>query len=169
MGKLFVLLLAFGLSACSGIYKASEITGTTEATPITEGLVLTSVGPIYSLTKELVEGTSIVVKNMPESARSLAAQPTWFARQSEPFYQDFAKANAVVTIGNIWAQDPLYLSVREQNISVVNIDATLPFSSQLTGISVIQKQASSDISPYFWISPANLIRSAKIVSADLAR
>ena len=167
MRKSLALLFALALSACGG---STEPTITVDERPLVQdNLVLTSVGPIYSLTKALLEDTSVEVKNLPESARSLAAQPTWFSRQSEPFYEDFTKANAVITLGNIWPQDPLYLSVREQNISVVNIDATLPFSSQLTGISLIQRQSSDAISPYFWTSLANLIRSAKIVSADLAR
>lgn len=132
-------------------------------------IVLTSVGPIYSITSALLEGTSIVAINLPERARSLSAQPTWFAKQSEPFYEDFQKATTVVSMGNLWHLDSLYLTVREQNISVVNIDATLPYSSQLTGVSVVNSPSTGEVSPYFWLSPANIIRSAKIVSNDLVR
>lgn len=131
--------------------------------------VLTSVGPIYSITSALLENTDVEVINVPERARSLAAQPSWFARQSEPFHETFDEATAVVSMGNVWHYDSLYLTVREQNISVVNIDATLPYSSQLTGVSVVNSPSTGEPSPYFWLSPANIIRSAKIVSNDLVR
>ncbi len=132
-------------------------------------LVLTSVGPIYSITSALLADTSIQVTNLPDRARSLAAQPTWFAKQAEPYYAEFRQAKAVVSMGHIWQQDPLYISVREQNIGVVNIDATLPFSAQLSGITIANSPATGEVSPYFWLSPANIIRSAKIISNDLVR
>ena len=134
-----------------------------------ENIVLTSVGPIFTITSALLADTNIKVINMPERARSLAAQPTWFDKQSEPFYEVFERAIAVVSMGNLWPEDSLYLTVREQNIRAVNIDATLPYSSQLTGVSVVNGPSTGEVSPYFWLSPANIIRSAKIVSNDLTR
>lgn len=156
-----LLLLASDVNAQLGGQEATTIAS--------EGTVLTSVGPIYSITHALVEGTGVEVLNMPERARSMAAQPTWLAKQSEPFYETFAEATAVVSMGNLWKYDSFYLTVREQNIHVVNIDATLPYSSQLTGVSVVNSPSNGEASPYFWLSPANIIRSVKIISNDLAR
>jgi|MEHZ01.4.fsa_nt_MEHZ011170712.1_9 ABC-type Zn uptake system ZnuABC Zn-binding protein ZnuA len=161
-------LVAFLTSCINVQIDGREDLATTETTT-QEDLVLTSVGPIYSITSALVEGTTVEVLNMPERARSMAAQPTWMAKQSEPFYETFAQADAVVSMGNLWKYDSFYLTVREQNIHVVNIDATLPYSSQLTGVSVVNSPSNGETSPYFWLSPANIIRSVKIISNDLAR
>ena len=158
------LCLCLGLAGCSSVSAQPQ---TNQAAPAP--LVLTSVGPIYSITAALVKGANISVKNVPERARALSSQPTWFAKQAAPFYGDFEQATAVVTMGQLWHADSLYLSVREHNIRVVNIDATLPYSSEATGISVVNSPVSGDASPYFWLSPANLIRSTKLISADLQR
>ena len=166
LGKLIVLGSVLITVSCTNL---QTDTGADSQVAGSEYIVLTSVGPIYSITKALLEDTSIEVINMPERARSLAAQPTWLARQSEPFYELFENASAVVSMGHLWQYDSLYLTVREQNISVVNIDATLPYSSQLTGVSIVSAPSTGEVSPYFWLSPANLIRSAKIISNDLTR
>lgn len=132
-------------------------------------LVLTSVGPIHSMTSALLEHTGIEVMNAPERARSLGSQPTWFRTQGDTFHEQFKRADAVVTMENLWHEDPLYVAAREQNIRVVEIDATLPFSSQATGISVVNSAADGFALPFFWLSPANVIRSLKIISMDLQR
>ena len=162
--SLFVFAL-FLLTSCANIDVNTQDTESLSENKT----VLTSVGPIYSITSALTENTSIEVINVPERARSMAAQPSWFARQAGPFHDVFDQATAVVSMGNIWQYDSLYLTVREQNISVINIDATLPYSSQLTGVSVVSSPSTGEPSPYFWISPANIIRSAKIISNDLVR
>jgi len=90
-------------------------------------------------------------------------------------------------MGKLWAVDPLYSAVRQANIRVINIDATQPWSQSRDGISLIQRPLSdvpwvgnSDSqlksihgrqrsSPYFWLSPANVVRAAGIIAADLKR
>ncbi len=166
LAKMALLASCVLLTSCINVQVDTQEEGMPEHQ---SNIVLTSVGPIYSITSALVEGTGVEVLNMPDRARSLAAQPTWLAKQSEPFYETFEQADAVVSMGNLWRYDSLYLTVREHNIGVVNIDATLPYSSQLTGVSVVNSPSSGEASPYFWLSPANIIRSAKIISNDLAR
>lgn len=165
--KYFIALgAAILLAACGAVVQPNT---TQSDNLLAENIVLTSVGPIFSMTEALLEGTDIEVINLPERARSLSAQPTWFSNQSESFFPTFAQATAVISMGNIWQQDPLFLAVREHNIRVVNIDATLPYSSELTGVSVLNRPSTDSVSPHFWLSPANVIRSAKNISSDLAR
>jgi ABC-type Zn uptake system ZnuABC Zn-binding protein ZnuA len=169
LAQLVLLAATLVITACQPDPSSPLVEASTETESATPNLVLTSVAPIHSIASALLVGTSIELINLPERARSLAAQPTWFAKQSEPFHGEFQRASAVVSMGNIWQDDSLYLSVREQNIQVINIDATLPYSSQLTGVSVVVEPTTGEVSPYFWLSPANIIRSAKIISNDLVR
>ncbi|MBT5331741.1 MAG: zinc ABC transporter solute-binding protein [Porticoccaceae bacterium] len=163
-GCLITLVL---LGACGSLEESNSALSVSISEPTKS--VLTSVGPVFSITQALLENTDVEVINVPERARSMAAQPSWFARQAESSYDLFANATAVVSMGNLWPYDPLFLSVREQNISIVNIDATLPYSSELTGVSVVNSPSTGEASPYFWLSPANIIRSAKNISNDLVR
>lgn len=133
------------------------------------GLVLTSTGPLYSMTAALLENTDVEVLNVPERARGLGSQPTWFRTQGQTAQDLFERADVVVTMDHLWHEDPLYISVREQNIRVIQIDATLPFSSEATGVSVVNSGADGYTLPMYWLSPANLIRSLKIISLDLQR
>src|SRR5690606_32535202 len=92
----------------------------------------------------------------------------------------FARADAVVTIGKLWLDDPLYTAARNANIRVVEIDATKPWSTTLEGVSVIAQPAEQgpwaatgtvvrEPSVYYWLSPSNAARSADIIARDLMR
>ncbi len=117
----------------------------------------------------LVEGTNIDVRLVTEEPRSMAAQTTLFTRQADRFANQFMTADAVITMGKIWAGDPLYTAVREVNIRVVDIDASKPWSHELDGVAVANSPVSKMVSPYFWLSPSNVIRVLDIIGHDLAR
>ena len=145
-----------------------------------EVLVLTALPVTYSISYALAEGTSIRVENVPERGRRLNALPNLLHQRTDQFTEQFATADAVVTIGKLWHADPLFVAVRSANIRVIDIDATKPWSTTLEGISVALEprqnvpwadagQNERSPSLYFWLSPANGARMAEIIANDFMR
>ncbi len=145
-----------------------------------EILVLTALPSTYSVTHALAEGTSIVVENLPERGRRMSALPNLLRQSADRYADTLARADAVVTIGKLWRDDPLFIAARSYNVRVVDIDATKPWSTTLEGISVALEPrrnapwAEADDSPrepsvHYWLSPANGARMAEIIASDLAR
>lgn len=131
--------------------------------------VLVSMAPVYELAEPLLAGTGVQLKLLPEEARSMQAQTTLFTRQADRFAEQFKGADAVITIGKLWSADPLYTAAREVNIRVINIDASKPWSHELDGVAVANSPATKTVSPYFWLSPANVIRMVDIIGSDLEK
>lgn len=144
--------------------------------------VLTSLPATYSITAALAAGTHVAVRNVPENGRRMNAQPNYFSQQAPRLAEQFANADAVVTIGKLWRQDPLFVAARAGNIRIVEIDATKPYSETLEGVSVALEPVTdapwADTadeagerapSVYYWLSPSNGARSAEIIAADLMR
>jgi len=143
-----------------------------------ELLVLTALPVTYSITSALAEGTSIEVRNVPEDGRPMNALVNLLTQRPERYAAVLARADAVVTIGKLWLDDPLYTAARNANIRVVEIDATKPWSTTLEGVSVISRPAQQgpwaatgagrrEPSVYYWLSPSNAARSADIIARDL--
>jgi ABC-type Zn uptake system ZnuABC Zn-binding protein ZnuA len=139
-----------------------------QAQTVTEQpLVLTSLAPVYQLTLPLVADTNIDLQLLPESPRSMQTHTTLFVRQAERYADLFRRADAVLTIGKVWAADPFYISARQFNIRVVNIDASKPWSHELDGVAVTNSPATGQVSPWFWLSPSNVVRMLDIIAGDL--
>jgi ABC-type Zn uptake system ZnuABC Zn-binding protein ZnuA len=151
-----VLYVLFATSAC-----AQE--------PLQRPLVLTAMAPIYQLTLPLLENTNIDLQLLPDSPRTMQSQLTVFTRQAGRYAESFRKADAVIGIGRLWTGDPVYTTAREFNIRIVNIDASKPWSHELDGVAVATSPLTDAVSPYFWLSPSNVIRVLDIVGADLQR
>lgn len=144
-------------------------------------LVVTALPVTYSVAKTLTEGTQVAVENVPANGRPMAAQSNYFEQQAKRLAGMFARADAVVTIGKLWQDDPLYVAARAANIRVVDIDASKPWSATLEGASIALAPAedapwgegagetSRAPSVFFWLSPSNGARIAEIVAADLMR
>jgi ABC-type Zn uptake system ZnuABC Zn-binding protein ZnuA len=153
-------------------------------------LVLTSLPATYSITSSLAEGTQIRVVNVPIDGRPMSTQARFLERPSGEVSGQLKRADAVVTIGKLWHEDPLYPAARAENIRVVNIDATEPVSTTLTGVALTREpearapwetpvaaDSSSSVSSFpspkastfFWLSPSNAARAAEIVARDLVR
>jgi len=110
----------------------------------------------------------------------MSALGNYFESRAEQLSDQMRNTQAVVTIGKLWNDDPLFTAVRAANIHVVNIDASKPWSTTLEGVSVASKPESNvpwfeneprDRVPsvYFWLSPANGIRAAEIIASDFMR
>ena len=145
-----------------------------------EVLVLTALPATYSISYALAEGTSIRVENVPERGRRMNALPNLLHQRADQFTEQFAEADAVVTMGKLWSEDPLFVAVRSANVRVVDIDATKPWSTTLEGISVALEprqdvpwveadQNERSPSLFFWLSPANGARMAEIIANDFMR
>lgn len=132
-------------------------------------LVLVAMAPIYELTQTLLVDTDIDLQLVPEAPRSMEAQRTVFTRQAERYAEQFNAADAVIGIGKIWPGDPFYITARDFNIRVVPIDASKPWSHELDGVSVANSPVTNTVSPYFWLSPSNIIRILEIVGYDLQK
>jgi ABC-type Zn uptake system ZnuABC Zn-binding protein ZnuA len=143
--------------------------------------VLTELPPLYSITATLAQDTSITVSNVPAAGRRMNALARTLEKPDDAMLDSFKKADAVVTTGKLWRAAPLYAAVRGQNIRVVNIDATEPYSDTLPGIALAREPGagppwnSADRfvtgdrpSLYFWLSIANGVRMAEIIAHDLA-
>lgn len=137
--------------------------------PAERPLVLTALAPVYQLTLPLLANTSIDLQLLPDAPRTLQSQLTVFTRQAERYAESFAKADAVIGIGRLWTGDPFFTTAREFNIRIVGIDASKPWSHELDGVSVATSPVTNTVSPYFWLSPSNVIRVLDIVGADLQR
>jgi ABC-type Zn uptake system ZnuABC Zn-binding protein ZnuA len=145
-------------------------------------LVLTTLPATYGITLALAQGTGIRVENLPRDGRPMSAQTRYFEKPGDEALVLMREADAVVSIGKLWHEDPLFPAVRAQNIRVVNIDATEPYSRTMSGIALIREpsgaapwvaggtpeQADARPSIYFWLSPSNGARIAEIVAHDLA-
>ncbi len=158
MKRLLLASLALGLAAC--------MTATAQDTA-QRSLVLTAMAPVYALTLPLLANTRVDLQLLPDAPRTMQSQVTIFTRQAERYADTFAKADAVIGIGRLWTGDPIYTTARSFNIRIVNIDASKPWSHELDGVAVAESPATHTVSPYFWLSPSNVIRVLDIIGSDL--
>lgn len=132
--------------------------------------ILTALGPVFAVTEPLLADTAFEVGMVPASGpRTLQAQLNLFTRQADDFLEAFTRASAIISIGRLWSQDPLYTAARSTNIRIIPIDASKPWSHELDGVSVANSPASGSVSPFFWLSPSNVIRMIDIIGVDLQR
>jgi len=148
-----------------------------------EIVVLTGLPATYSMTFALASGTHIKVVNVPVDGRPMNAQARFFERPPKETVDLLRRADAVVSIGKLWREDPLFAAARAQNIRVVGIDATEPYSATMPGVALVREPddrapwakdgaagtADTRASPLFWTGPSNAARSAEIVAGDLSR
>lgn len=175
--QLFILVIpgAFSVS----LAQVSETTGAMGRQD-PDGLILTALPVAFSLTSALVEGTGIEVQNLPERGRRLGGLSNYFSSRSDRLADSFAAATAVVTIGKLWPEDPLYTAARGGNIRIVEIDASKPWSNTLEGVTVAMQPVSTaywaeqeEVVPapsvWYWLSLSNAVRSTDIIASDLVR
>lgn len=157
---------------------AALIAAVTAGAQEDEVLVLTALPATYSVTHALADGTRIRVENVPERGRRINALPNLLRQSADRYADILASADAVVTIGKLWRDDPLFIAARTFNVRVVDIDATKPWSTTLEGISVALEPrqnapwadgGSGERPPslFYWLSPANGARMAEIIAGDL--
>ena len=131
--------------------------------------VLTATPVTYMLSSELLKDTSLTTKYLPSNRYGIERLPNWFANKGSKAVQDSAKtAQAVVTIGAVWADDPLYVNARYSNIQIIEVDASQAITPRAQGVAALRLSDGST-SKYAWLNPTNLIRMVAIVSDDFQR
>ncbi len=131
--------------------------------------VLTATPVTYMLSSELLKETSLTTKYLPPNRYGIERLPNWFATKGGETVQDSAKtAQAVVTIGAVWADDPLYVNARYSNIQIIEVDASQAITPRAQGVAALRLSDGST-SKYAWLNPTNLIRMVAIVSDDFQR
>jgi ABC-type Zn uptake system ZnuABC Zn-binding protein ZnuA len=168
--KLGYGLAAAALSLSAGVRAADDSVRLVTALPVT-----------LSIATALAADTGIIVTNLPENGRRMSLLVDFFEQRADRYRDTLAAADAVVTIGKLWPEDPLFTAARSANVRVVDIDATKPWSVSLEGVSVamepredvpwteVPENTPRSASVYFWLSPANGARAAEIVARDLIR
>lgn len=172
--RVLAALLHLALLALLQPFPAAAQTG--------EVRVVTSLPVTYGIASALAQETNIRVMNVPPEGKPMNALARYFEKPPQKALETLRAADAVVTIGKLWREDPLFVAARAQNIRVVNIDATEPYSATLTGVSLVreprgaapwaEEAGSSDETPvsrYFWLGFSNVVRAAEIVAADFMR
>lgn len=131
--------------------------------------VLTATPVTYMLSSELLKETSLTTKYLPPNRYGIERLPNWFANKGAKTVQHSAKtAQAVVTIGAVWADDPLYVNARYSNIQIIEVDASQAITPRAQGVAAL-RLSDGTTSKYAWLNPTNLIRMVAIVSDDFQR
>ncbi|SMY34815.1 metal ABC transporter solute-binding protein, Zn/Mn family [Photobacterium andalusiense] len=131
--------------------------------------ILTATPVTYMLATELTNNTGLTTEYLPPKRYGVSRLPNWFASKGDKVTKEASKkAQAVITLGAIWPQDPLYVNARQGNIKIVEIDASQAISPRAQGVAALRLEDGST-SIYSWLNPTNLSRMAAIVSDDLQR
>ena len=129
--------------------------------------ILTATPVTYMVSSELVKGTGLSTQYLPPKRYGMMRLPNWFTSKGAESTAELAtEATAVVTIGAVWPQDPLYVHARKGNIRIVEIDASQSISPRAQGVAALRLD-NGMISPFTWLNPSNLTRMVAIVSQDL--
>ena len=124
--------------------------------------VLTATPVTYMLSSELLKETSLTTKYLPPNRYGIERLPNWFANKGAK------TAQAVVTIGAVWVDDPLYVNARYSNIQIIEVDASQAITPRAQGVAAL-RLSDGTTSKYAWLNPTNLIRMVAIVSDDFQR
>ena len=131
--------------------------------------ILTATPVTYMLASELTKGTGITASYLPPKRYGVNRLPNWFNSKGAELTSKAAKdATAVVTLGAIWPQDPLYVHARQGNIQIVEIDASQAITPRAQGVAALRLEDGTT-SLFAWLNPSNLTRMAAIVGEDLKR
>src|SRR5688572_17812007 len=91
-------LCVLAVAGAAGVASADE--------PAGDVTVLTALPVTYSVASALAAGTHVTVESVPENGRRMNAQQSYFAQAAPKLAEQFARADAVVTIGKLWQDDP---------------------------------------------------------------
>lgn len=155
------------------------------ATPAGAETILTAHPAAYALAQRLTQGTQIEVKPVqPEKLPASRLASFLHGRGKADFETAAKQADAVLTFGSFWPEDPLYPAARRANIRIVQIDAAQPLDQRMAGIAMLEPRAS-DAEVYAalglqpmppqgeetapWMSPTRLAEMAEVVAGDLSR
>jgi len=155
------------------------------AAPVQAETILTAHPAAYALAQRLTEGTVIeVIAVQPDKLPASRLASFLHGRGRADFEAAAKEADAVLTFGSFWPEDPLYPAARRANIRIIQIDAAQPLDQRSAGIALLDPRAS-DAAIYTmlnlqpmppqgeetapWLSPTRLAEMAEVVAGDLGR
>jgi len=116
------------------------------------------------LAQALMRGTPVTVEKAVPDGIPMGRQHAFLTGRGEANFAEAARrADAVLTLRSVWAEDPLYPLARRVNIRLVEVDAARPVDAALPGIAL------RDGAAFPWLGIANAGRMADILAADLRR
>ena len=170
------------LLAAGAVVVSAAIVAVPRAAVARDGVtVAVALQALLSITQSLARGTGIVVQPVPAALPGMFQVARALSRANPATTALLQKADAVVTLGSVWPEDPLFREARARNIWVVPIDAARPFAKGAAGVALIPqpadtapwraaaKAAVAADSPFVWFGIGNAIRMAEIVAGDLKR
>ncbi|MGL6259800.1 metal ABC transporter solute-binding protein, Zn/Mn family [Vibrio sp. WXL210] len=130
--------------------------------------VLTTLPATFMIADQLTQGTGLKVENIAPARFGFERLPGWFEQQGAEHVEQLTReAQVVVSLGSIWQADPIFPHARAHNIHIVNVDAgqaLLPNGQAVTAL-----HTADGVSPFVWLSAANLMRMTEIVGDDFVR
>ncbi|MGA0613322.1 metal ABC transporter solute-binding protein, Zn/Mn family [Paracoccus sp. KR1-242] len=155
------------------------------AAPAGAETILTAHPAAHALARRLTEGTAIEVRAVqPERLPASRLASFLHGRGRADFEAAAREADAVLTFGSFWPDDPLFPAARRANIRIVQIDAAQPLDQRMAGIALLDPRASDaeiyallDLQPMPpqgeetapWMSLTSLAEMAEVVAGDLGR
>lgn len=167
MLTLRTLTLALALTgALSNSLQAAEPAGAnTEQVRVLASLPIT-----YGLGQILLKDSGVVLERAAAANLPGSRQTAYFTGRGAEALRDLStKADAVIGLRSLWADDPLYPNARRSNIRIVEIDAARPVDGSLPGIAVQPGQGIDGLNSQPWLASNNMGRMADVIAADLVR
>ncbi|MBD8807700.1 metal ABC transporter solute-binding protein, Zn/Mn family [Pseudomonas syringae] len=132
--------------------------------------VLASLPITYGLGQILLKDSGVVLERAAAANLPGSRQTAYFTGRGAEALRGLAvKADAVIGLRSIWADDPLYPNARRSNIRIVEIDAARPVDGSLPGIAVQPGQGVDRLNSQPWLASNNMGRMADVMAADLVR
>ncbi|MCF9017311.1 metal ABC transporter substrate-binding protein [Pseudomonas syringae] len=132
--------------------------------------VLASLPITYGLGQILLKDSDVVLERAAAANLPGSRQTGYFTGRGAEALRGLAvKADAVIGLRSIWADDPLYPNARRSNIRIVEIDAARPVDGSLPGIAVQPGQGVHGLNSQPWLASNNMGRMADVMAADLVR
>ncbi|MDY0937038.1 metal ABC transporter solute-binding protein, Zn/Mn family [Pseudomonas viridiflava] len=132
--------------------------------------VLASLPITYGLGQILLKDSGVVLERAAAANLPGSRQTAYFTGRGAEALRGLAvKADAVIGLRSIWADDPLYPNARRSNIRIVEIDAARPVDGSLPGIAVQPGQGVDGLNSQPWLASNNMGRMADVMAADLVR
>lgn len=132
-----------------------------------ENIVITSIQPVYSIVSYLTRGTNIKVYTPFGSDVSMTMSKEEIRK--EDFDLSIAKkAQAVVNIEKVWAEDAIYGKARNYNINIIEIDASYSYNENSSSL-FFNEYSNGKVNPFVWMGSKNIVKMANIISKDLVK
>lgn len=134
-------------------------------------LVLVAHPVLAALATEITQGSSITLQRVVPDGTPPGRQTAFLTgRGAGPLQEAAAKADAVIALRSLWADDPLFPLARRSNIRIVEIDAARPLDGALPGLALHDDgNNNTPLQASPWLHAVNLGRMADIIATELGR